>query len=373
MAWIERYVSVSGGGAHDGTTEANAWSFAQMVAATFDTTATSETRINIKSGTYFQGAWTWDAAVALKPIVYRGYYVIPGDLDQAVRGDDGVLVTTNFPIVQATATWIPSTFSFMQNLVIIGPLNGYLVGNGAIDSYGFVNCSFLNTESGANAGCVNGDDYCFFVNCDFSCTGNNHLVIVKSGVSCRAIGCRFHVTNNTASALVCDSGIIYRCVFIGDETGNNFAIETGKVAIANVPITIIGCTIYGYSTAIFIDNFAQTGMPVLVSDNLVTDCDFYLQRNAGGEATVIESNNRTRDNTTPRTLIIPVISGKEVTVDGGGSETDYLSVTTENLRLTQSSPARMAGMMPNTDCGAFQSNGGGTSRSRPLRSGSKSS
>ena len=359
----------------DGTTAVRAWTFAEMTAANIATAATSETRVNIKSGAYSQGAWTWDAGVALFPIVYRGYNTTPGDLDQAVRGADGLLVTTNFPVVTCTAPWAPNTFTFMQNLVITGALATAIVSSATVDTYGFVNCSISNTLNDASATCVLADDYCYFINCDLSCTGAAHSYLVTAGVSVRVIGCTFKITLNTQTAVICDSGTFYQSVFIGKATvgAASKAIDTGIVAVALIPVTILGCTIYGYETAINVRNVAQTGMPILIADNIITDCTNYLVRVAGGNTIVIESNQRTRDNTNPRSAtIISATLGREVTTDTGGAESDYVSVTTGNLQLIPSSPARIAGMMPKSDCGAFQSNLSRT-RSRPLRASSKSS
>lgn len=47
MAWTERYVTVAGAGAHDGTSEGNAWTLAEAIAA-----AAAGQRVNVKAGTH---------------------------------------------------------------------------------------------------------------------------------------------------------------------------------------------------------------------------------------------------------------------------------------------------------------------------------
>jgi len=80
MAWTERYVSVAGGGAHDGTTEADAWTLAEAIAAPY----AAGQRINVKAGTYANTTTTRSFAVAgttTAPIWWRGYNSTIGDLD----------------------------------------------------------------------------------------------------------------------------------------------------------------------------------------------------------------------------------------------------------------------------------------------------
>jgi len=80
MAWTERYVSVAGGGAHDGTSEANAWTLAEAIAAPY----AAGQRINVKAGTYANTTTTRTFGVAgttTAPIWWRGYNATIGDLD----------------------------------------------------------------------------------------------------------------------------------------------------------------------------------------------------------------------------------------------------------------------------------------------------
>lgn len=82
MAWTERYVSVAGGGAHDGTTEADAWTLAEAIAAPY----AAGQRINVKAGTYANTTNTRTFGVAgttTAPIWWRGYNTTIGDLDSS--------------------------------------------------------------------------------------------------------------------------------------------------------------------------------------------------------------------------------------------------------------------------------------------------
>lgn len=106
MAWTERYVSVAGGGTHDGTTGANAFTWAEMLATTENR---QSKRYNIISGTYARTTSadvftvTGGAPTAAAPMWLRGYGSAIGDLDANGRtGGTGALITTGFPAITYT-------------------------------------------------------------------------------------------------------------------------------------------------------------------------------------------------------------------------------------------------------------------------------
>ena len=79
MAITEKYVTTTGAGAHDGTSEANAWSLTEAIAA-----AAAGNRVNVKAGTYTLGAGaTFPAGTVAAPIIWRGYSSTIGDLTVA--------------------------------------------------------------------------------------------------------------------------------------------------------------------------------------------------------------------------------------------------------------------------------------------------
>ncbi len=79
MAWTEKYVSVAGAGAHDGTSEANAWTLAEALAA-----YAAGQRLNVKAGTYTNTTTNrtfGTAGTTTAPIWWRGYNTTIGDID----------------------------------------------------------------------------------------------------------------------------------------------------------------------------------------------------------------------------------------------------------------------------------------------------
>ena len=96
MAFNEKYVTVTGGGLHDGSSEANAWTLAEAVSG-----VTSNDRLNMKAGTYTLtsiAGFTTSGSVT-SPIALRGYKSTIGDQDytglQRVAGTDIPLVVAS--------------------------------------------------------------------------------------------------------------------------------------------------------------------------------------------------------------------------------------------------------------------------------------
>jgi len=105
MAWTERYVSVAGGGAHDGTTEADAWTLAEAIAAPY----AAGQRLNVKAGTYANTTTDRTFGVAgttTAPIWWRGYNSTIGDLDaDFTTAKPAITFTTGGMLVTAAHQW----------------------------------------------------------------------------------------------------------------------------------------------------------------------------------------------------------------------------------------------------------------------------
>lgn len=79
MAFAEKYASVAGGGAHDGSSEADAWTFAEADAA-----YAAGDRINVKVGTHSLTttlSTLGTAGTTTQPVWWRGYNTVIGDCD----------------------------------------------------------------------------------------------------------------------------------------------------------------------------------------------------------------------------------------------------------------------------------------------------
>lgn len=80
MAFTEKYVSVAGAGAHDGTSAANAWTLAEAIAAP----VVAGNRVNIIAGTYANTTTSRALSITgttTAPVWWRGYNTTIGDCD----------------------------------------------------------------------------------------------------------------------------------------------------------------------------------------------------------------------------------------------------------------------------------------------------
>lgn len=152
MAITERYVSSAGGGLHDGTSEANAFTWAEMVADI--NTPRVGYRYWVKGAISLTGTTTITGdGDANSPNIIAGYNATIGDVT-FLRGSDGKLIETNMPVVT-----YDDTFSFVASsatnlllcgLKIIGNRSGALVNIAGTDSSVF-GCIITNNSSNSSA------------------------------------------------------------------------------------------------------------------------------------------------------------------------------------------------------------------------------
>lgn len=107
MAITEKYVTVTGGGLHDGTSEADAWTFTEALA-----NAVAGDRVNVKLGTHTcTTASTIDGTYA-NPIYVRGYVSTIGDLDGSPLGTR--VGGTDIPLIQGNNNSLGFTGKFVN-------------------------------------------------------------------------------------------------------------------------------------------------------------------------------------------------------------------------------------------------------------------
>lgn len=365
MAFTERYVSVAGAGAHDGTSEANAWTFAEMITAA----PSAGTRVNVKAGSYSVGAYTIGTGTVAAPFVIRGYNSTIGDLDNLGRDATGALVTTNMPDITITATWTPGAFSVLQNLDITGALSASLISTSTLDDQTFISCRFINTQNNASARTVSLDQTFLLINCDFECTGASHGNVVLLQGTGNVIACRFKGVS-TSALLSIEAGTVNGCCFIGNSGSTNKGVQW---SVSSGQMFVMGCTFYKLATAVEYSNAVNSRFPLLMN-NHCTDCAKWLDNLYAGTANygTIELNNRTRDVTTLLTGIETIQAGA-VTTDTGGASTDYTNAGSDDLTLISAAPGKGAGMPTNLDIGAYQraetTGGGGSGIARLVGAG----
>ncbi len=354
MPYTERYVTVSGAGAHDGTSEANAWTFAEMVTAA----PSGVTRVNIKSGTYSVGAYTIGAGTAAGWFVLRGYNSTIGDLDTPVYNSDGTINTTNFPAITLTGIWNSTAGSWIQNLAITGALSSQLVGNSTADGWGMSNCTVTNTQNNASARCVQGDNNLTLINCDFYCSGAAHASVVDTDVGAQILHCRFRTTS-TSPCLSTEAGVFGGNVFWGNSSSTGIQLNSYGTGIV---LRFEENTFVSIGSCIQLPNAVNAGIPTVLN-NYATGCSNFLESLYSATANVpaIVGNNRTRNITTMYTGIEPIEFGG-VTTAGSGA-TDYVDAAAGNFNLLSTAPGVSVAMRQYRSMGALQRDqtGSGTS------------
>lgn len=335
MAFTERYVTDAAGGGGVGT-EGDPWTLAQAL-----TSAVAGDRVNILSDSgYSLGADTVSGiGTAVDVIVFRGYNSSIGDLQNPGRSSStGKLDTTGFPAITITGILTPNAFVIFQNLAFTGALSSAIVGSTSIDNWFMVECEVINTQNNSAAKAILGDNFLQTVSCDFECTGAAHNVVVDSDNSARHLYTRVKSIANDGIQFNSGSTII-GCLLIGNGVGQALAQTNAGILIA------VGNTVYNWATGIEQPNLAPTTIQIIIN-NHITDCSKYFDNlySATDNIILIEVNNRTRDNTTPRTGVGDGILSGEVTTDTGDASTDYTNAGADDLSLIAAAPGIDTGL-----------------------------
>jgi hypothetical protein len=188
MAFNEKYVTVTGGGLHDGSSEANAWTLAEAYS-----NAASGQRLNIKAGTYtVSGTWSvWPSSSASSPFSFRGYKTNIGDLDtkptsQLVDGTDRPLIQTTNSSNYLLITQSNALFENIAFESTVGRPSIYARSGRSI----YKRCKFIAPSSGGASSIPAiefGANYQCFYLCHFDGSGSTINQVVNK--SSQLIGC----------------------------------------------------------------------------------------------------------------------------------------------------------------------------------------
>lgn len=365
-AITERYVNNAGSGSADGTSEANAMSFATFtdyMSTGGSFTAAAGDRFNIK-GTITSRTTTADVWINVgtitSPIIIRGYNSTIGDLTSLARTNgNGPLVTTNYPSI----TYTTGGITISGNFIIVEALNitSANVGSGVgtvklngTDLY-MKRCSITNSGTNANStGVTLAAARDAVIDCDVSLTGASGgtaaIAISSATVTSRVIGCRVKGGPSVGISASGTSVIAKNTIYAS--TGIGVSLSGGSsnscVVLDN---TIVGGGADGINlltgttaTQILIGN--------IITDNTGDGIDMVSTANAA-----YASNNRTRDNATAYNNAgdwLTATKYNDVTTDTGGPETDYVNSAGNDYNLIWGSPARGAGNPLYADIGALQ-------------------
>lgn len=368
MALVERYVSTTGGGAHDGTTEADAFTWDEMV-TDINAGGKAGNRYNVKANATYSRTTTIDSltsgGTSTSPVIIRGYLSTIGDGHLGRTNDNGDLITTNTPLVSyTTGAWaIGSAFIVVESFRISGNRNGSIFSLSAADTVAHW-CTISNAAAGSNGTCSTVSNRVAVIDCDYilSNGGNAGLAAISVSSTARLIGCRIKSTaigiSSSGIGLVVSSNTIYDCTTTG-------------IALTGVnAYTIISCNTITACGGDGIDVVTGTTITHIIANNIITDNGGYgVDFNNAAVASVL-TNNRYRDNTSGSINLgtdwVTATNYDAVTTDTGGPETDYVDAASDDYNLIATSPAVNAGLPFSASIGALQrdqsgSGGGETS------------
>lgn len=247
MAYTERYCTVAGAGAHDGTSEANAWTLEEAIAAAI---TGGGFRINVKAGTHTPTASrTFTGGVTENPNEWRGYNSTIGDLETVGRDSaSGALTVTNFPLVDCTSTFVLTcgTHTILKNISMTAVANAITLSSGA--AYTVWRCKIANTHAtGAAASAfLNATNYGALSDCDCLIASNHASAIIVDNGRGSIVGCRVWNSATPASTQVAINsgglgGTVVGCVIF------HVGIAIGVV---DYPGVVVGNSWYDVTTGI---------------------------------------------------------------------------------------------------------------------------
>lgn len=236
MPYTEKYASPNGAGLHDGSSEANAWTWTEALA----NVAVGD-RVNVKAGTY-PAVTTNNLNVNVagsvgNPIHFRGYKTTIGDLDDLLL--DGLVDSVDLPYIPHTGSG-GYTYSFRPyynwtHLSFHSDQNNrpavYLGGHGT-------QVRFVRMHNSGGYGALTTASNCYFYGCEISQThptiNNSALVLMQSHqgfYGCKLVASSLNnhpVIGTTTSYLV-----VNRCLLINGSVGVSFGNRGNNAIISN--------------------------------------------------------------------------------------------------------------------------------------------
>lgn len=358
MAITERYVNNAGSGAADGTSEANAMSFAtftdyMVTGGSF--TAAAGDRFNLKvDGTYARTTTTdtWvNGGSATSPVIVRGYNSAIGDGNLGRTNGNGALITTNMPVITYTTGRISITgaFIFVESLNVSGAPSNALVT--PFSDCVVKSCKVVNSSTNASAVAISSGARSITFDCDAELSGASgaSCAVNAAGAGCRILNNR--IKGGPGIGMLCSGGAAVIGNVIFAQTGIGISMNSTSGAPLIYGNTVVG----GAGDAINVIT-ATTGLQCIIR-NMITDntgdgIDMVSTANAAFAA-----YNRTRDNANGYNNAgdwITATQYGDVTTDTGSASSDYVNSGSNDYSIIQTSPARAAGWFKYSTIGALQ-------------------
>lgn len=278
MALAEKYVSVAGGGSHDGSSAANAWTLAEMISA-----APTGSRVNVLSGSYSTGIASLPAGTVTAPNIFQGYHTVIGDLvlspysSMRSFAGTGLLGTTNWPVITGTGSLTASAFNLVRNLNITSALISASTLSMLTDSFALEcvvsNTSGVNGGSGAGAINISSSLYAQIVGCDASTDASGGAATAINIGRGAASYCHATSAAGPAFGAAGVGGSLVKCVGYSSVDG---------ASLNSTQNVVDGCTFWNISNAAI----RQAGdFPVSVTNCLASNIKYLFQN-----ATTVRDN-----------------------------------------------------------------------------------
>lgn len=274
MAISERYVSASGLGAHDGTSEANAFSWTEMI-TDINLGTRSGLRYNVIQGTGILRNTSVDtissgSASLTAPLIIRGYKTVIGDGYLGRVNGNGPLIKTNMPLIRysgAGGLVLGQTAGKIFESFEISGTNA-----GVALNVGVGNIATRNTLSSTRAG---GTCWALIVNSS-SCAYDNDINFTSGSIAGIGGAGAIELVNN---GLLIGNRITARSTYgvtAGPGAGyivNNllYNCDLGGIVVSNTTALIEGNTIVNNSGhGIYIPSGASSTL-VTALNNIITN------------------------------------------------------------------------------------------------------
>lgn len=355
MALTERYCTAAGAGAHNGTTEADAWSITEAA-----TGAAAGHRVNIKGNITTAAAVTFAAGTMGSPIVFRGYSSTIGDLATLGRtlGGYGPLNTTGFPVITTTAgNFTFGNYNIVESLSFTANRTSFAVTIGNEAAFRF--CTAANTNAAAAASALTtANSRVLLMDCDFTaaCAASTTTGVLNiTGSLFRMVRCRLTATNNAhlVRHSITSPLFVLFCQFY-NTTGAALYCQNQSAVAGGI---IMGNTCYNVTGDFLQTPNSATGQigGALIDSNHVTDGNRFIDNlYAVVPSFYYITNNRTRDLTAADVNMGDAPVWAAVTTDTGAAATDYVNAGGADFRLIDLAPGRNAASLAKTDIGATQ-------------------
>jgi hypothetical protein len=353
----ERYVTSAGAGAADGTSEANAMSYATFIdymAVGGSFTAAPGDRFNLKgsiSRTTTSDTWV-NGGTVTSPVIIRGYTTTIGDGYLGRTNGTQGLIPDNMAVLTTTTggLTISGNFVIFEAIHFSGTRNGAgIIGSGGDIVY--VNSIIDDNSTGTSAKALTCSGIrATVLNCDLAllAASGGSVALDLSTSSGRAIGCRitggtgFGVSMANSTQLL--KSLVYNSSIGVDQASTSF----NYLISAN---TITGCSSNGIRCIL-----GNLGNQAIIN-NIITDNGGYGIEGTAASNSVLVAFNRMRDNVMGdinlATDWVAATSYSQVTTDTGGPSQDFQNSGAANYTLVSTSPAIAKGVLFSA-IGAFQ-------------------